>query len=362
MGHWFAKQALGGLALLALGCSGRDILLNTNNGGAAGGGDLLNPPASGGSSGGGDSTGGSFYGDVGGRADGIDYSGSGEAGRSGWVAYDADLDLLGYPGRHIQIATTDGQCGRPLTKGSAQEKQPAFSADGKQIAFASDSSGTFQIYVMDVASGRRTQITNEADGASYPSWSPTGKKIAYVTGDIEDQTTSNVAMLVDTATLETIALTAAQHPPYTWSAFASDDLLLIGNKVSLIGIHTDTLAQYDAVPITSRIANPTSPSISPDGAHYVFSDYCGRQQLYIARVDGKTGDTCANATPLAAIEEGLISASWGPSGYVAAETGHHDIALVPSDGSLGIKFLVGTPAAERNPAFAPSSFRFNCSL
>src|SRR6188768_1920377 len=38
MGHGVAKHALGGLALLAFGCSGGDILLNTEHTGGAGGG------------------------------------------------------------------------------------------------------------------------------------------------------------------------------------------------------------------------------------------------------------------------------------------------------------------------------------
>jgi hypothetical protein len=58
---------------------------------------------------------------------------------------------------------------------------------------------------------------------------------------------------------------------------------------------------------------------------------------------------------LAANSDGLITASWGPNCYIAAETSHHDIVLVPSDGSLGIKVLVNTSQPERNPAFAPAS-------
>ncbi|MEI9940466.1 MAG: hypothetical protein WDO69_24900 [Pseudomonadota bacterium] len=362
-----AKQALCGLALLAFGCSGHDIKLSTGSGAGAGGGDDLGGEVggsgpSGRAGGGGDSTGGSYSGDVGGRADGP-MSETGEAGRSGWIAYDADLDAFGSTGRHIRLATADGACIRPLTDGAAQEKQPAFSADGKQIAFASDSTGIFQIYVMDLANGQRAQMTNEPQGASFPSWSPNGQTIAFVTGDVEDRrNSSSSVMLVDTATKKTSVLTAETEPPYTWSAFDSDTLLLVGNSASLVGIHTDTLAQYDVVPFNSRIPNPASPSISPDRTRYVFSDYCGGQnQLYIARVDGKTGDTCANAMPLASSSDGLISASWGPTGYAAAETTHHDIVLVPSDGTLGIKVLVNTAAPERNPAFAPTSVSINCT-
>jgi WD40 repeat protein len=361
MGRWKAKHALGGLALLALGCSGRDISLSTTRDQVGSGG----LDASGGGSNVGGSSNIDWSASTGGNSSGSDtrdQTASGEAGRSGWIAYDADLEAVGFPGRHIRLATMDGVCNRELTDSAAQEKQPAFSADGKQIAFASDATGTFQIYVMDLATGRRTQMTNAPEGASYPSWSPSGKKIAYVTGDVEDHLNlSNSAMLLDTATLETTALTDTQEPPFTWSTFVNDDLLLIGHRLDLVGIHIDPLSLYLAVPFKGRSPQLASPPVSPDGSRFVVSDFCGAQQLYVLRVDGTTGDTCSNAMPLATHSDELISASWGPSGYIAAETGRHDIVLVPGDGTPGIRVLVNTQFPERNPAFAPASAYLNCN-
>jgi Tol biopolymer transport system component len=277
----------------------------------------------------------------------------------GFVAYDAAP--TSEQGKHIQVIAGDGSCQHALTSGAAQEKEPAFSADGMKLAFASDSSGTFQIWSMDLSSGKREQLTELADGATYPSWSPDGKSVAFVTGDNEDQyNNASAVMLVDTQTLATRQLAPSAQPPYSWSAFATSDLLLIGNQSTLIGIHTDTLEQYAVVPLNGRIPEPTSPSISPDGTHYVFSDYCDKQELFVGLVNGKTGDTCANAFKLAPNADGLRSASWGPYGYVAAETETHDIVLVPSDGSSGIRVLVATPAAERNPAFAPTTALITC--
>ena len=92
-----------------------------------------------------------------------------------------------------------------------------------------------------------------------------------------------------------------------------------------------------------------------------YSAQAAGKQVFLARVDGTTGETCANATRLAANSDGLITASWGPAGYIAAETSHHDIVLVPSDGSPGIQVLVNTTQPERNPAFAPASVSLACT-
>lgn len=62
--------------------------------------------------------------------------------------------------------------------------QPAWSPDGRSIAFASDyADGNFEIHVMDLSSGNVSQLTNslaEVGGyASSPDWSPDGSKIVY---------------------------------------------------------------------------------------------------------------------------------------------------------------------------------------
>jgi len=390
MGQEFSQYALGGVLLLAFGCSGQDIRFSTATAGAPNGGGSVgqqptNSDLGGGGSAGGGSKGGSYFGGngndeaIGGSAgdDAILDNAAGAAGspdpgpgpgpeHGGWLAYDIDLsDAFGV--RQIQLVRADGACGRQLVPVAGHAKQPAFSANGKKLAYAYDGTGTFQIYVMDLESGDRTQLTNEAEGATYPSWSPSGNSIAFVTGDTEDQfhdgvnsnDSSSTVKLVDTQTLMTTTLTEVGHPAYTSSAFAGESLLLAGNAVSIVGIHTDTLAHYDL--ITGGITDASSPAISPDGSRYAYSYTCGAaKQLFLARVDGTTGETCSKATPLATNSDGLITASWGPAGYIAAETLHHDIVLVPSDGSPGIQVVVNTAQPERNPAFAPASVNFDC--
>jgi serine/threonine-protein kinase len=61
----------------------------------------------------------------------------------------------------------------------ARETTPALSPDGKWLAYASDESGTFEIYVRpfpDVSTAR-WQISTA--GGSYPLWSRSGKELFY---------------------------------------------------------------------------------------------------------------------------------------------------------------------------------------
>lgn len=68
--------------------------------------------------------------------------------------------------------------GFPL--GSGGGDTPTWSPDGTKIAFTGTRGTATQIFVADLLTGNSTQITNMADGAYDPSWSPAGDHIAFV--------------------------------------------------------------------------------------------------------------------------------------------------------------------------------------
>jgi dipeptidyl aminopeptidase/acylaminoacyl peptidase len=65
---------------------------------------------------------------------------------------------------------------------------PQVSPNGRRVAFTigdvkvDDNRAVTQIYVIQLAGGETKQLTSGAGSASSPRWSPSGKKIAYVTG------------------------------------------------------------------------------------------------------------------------------------------------------------------------------------
>jgi len=57
---------------------------------------------------------------------------------------------------------------------------PAWSPDGKRVAFVSARSGNWELYVIDASGGKETRLTDNRAVDVAPTWSPDGKKLAFL--------------------------------------------------------------------------------------------------------------------------------------------------------------------------------------
>jgi Tol biopolymer transport system component len=72
--------------------------------------------------------------------------------------------------------------GKPqaLTNDKFYKEDPAWSHDGKQIAYSSDKAGTEDIYILDMATKTEKRVTTSPDSAEVSvAWSPDGKTLAF---------------------------------------------------------------------------------------------------------------------------------------------------------------------------------------
>ncbi len=66
-----------------------------------------------------------------------------------------------------------------ITFDSGLQSEPTWSPDGQFIAYSSDRSGNFDIWVQQVSGGNPVQITNDPAHDWQPHWSPDGKQIVF---------------------------------------------------------------------------------------------------------------------------------------------------------------------------------------
>jgi Tol biopolymer transport system component len=91
-----------------------------------------------------------------------------------------------YLDNEIYVINADGSGLRRLTRNSANDLYPAWSPDGKTIAFASgrDSGDRdFELYVMDADGSHQRRLTRSRRNEERRSaWSPDGRKILFESG------------------------------------------------------------------------------------------------------------------------------------------------------------------------------------
>src|SRR5262249_12542012 len=80
---------------------------------------------------------------------------------------------------NIYLVNAKGENAKNLTKSESENSYPAWSPNGKKIAFASDRDGAMNIYVMDADGSNVKQLTKSTERTRAPAWSPDGKKIAF---------------------------------------------------------------------------------------------------------------------------------------------------------------------------------------
>jgi TolB protein len=194
-----------------------------------------------------------------------------------------------------------------ITKGEGQAFAPTFSPDGKRIAYASNKSGNLEIWIANADGTGAHRITTSHGSDTAPTWSPTGQEIAFTS----DRAGSPQIYLMDTEGLNVRRLTTvgnwndapSWNPSKEWSEIAYTARLEAGGfDIAVIDLATRQVRQ-----VTAGRGSCEYPSWAPNGRHLVFSCKRGNTwQITVSDREGRTIDT------LGAGAGNNVQPDWGP--------------------------------------------------
>jgi TolB protein len=194
-----------------------------------------------------------------------------------------------------------------LTNGAGQNFAPTFSPDGKRVAYASSRSGNMEIWVANADGGGARKLTSSAAADTAPTWSSTGAEIAFTS----DRSGSPQIYVMDSEGLNVRRLThvgswndaAAWNPSKEYAEIAYTARLEAGGfDIAVIDIASRQVRQ-----VTAGRGSCEYPSWAPSGRHLVFSCKRGQTwQITVANRDGSAIET------LSAGPGNNVQPDWGP--------------------------------------------------
>ncbi|MFC2158871.1 PDZ domain-containing protein, partial [Acidobacteriota bacterium] len=163
---------------------------------------------------------------------------------------------------------------RNLTNSSgAMERYPAWSPDGKNIAFFSDVSGEYELHIMDqMGTGKIDKIALDNNPSFYyvPQWSPDSSKIAYVDCHltawyIDLETKKTVKVDKDRYWGGTGDLIPSWSPDSKWLAYAKR----LNNYMGAIFLYS--LDSGKSFQITDGMSDARMPVFDANGKYLYFT-------------------------------------------------------------------------------------------
>ncbi len=145
----------------------------------------------------------------------------------------------------IYVMNDDGSHAHRLTKGDGDSDSPAWSPDGQQIAYVSTQSGEASIYSIKLSSAVTTHLLDINGFVNTLSWSPDSKLIAYMVTDSKKAHTIRITDVSDPTKTSQLTNANVQASDVSWAA--PKPIAALGSSPDSTSVTIATNASLDGI-------------------------------------------------------------------------------------------------------------------
>jgi Tol biopolymer transport system component/DNA-binding winged helix-turn-helix (wHTH) protein len=238
----------------------------------------------------------------------------------------------------------------PLTSYPGRQITPAFSPDGKQVAFAWDGekSDNFDIYVKLVNAGEPLRLTTDPAPESAPAWSPDARYIAFYR-DVSDYAEILMIPALGGAERKLGESLGCGLSGLSWSpdgkylAFADKNTPREPCSIFLLSVETGAKRKLTSPPAESLW--DSTPAFSPDGRTLAFDRYASNinDEIYLLSL-ASDGRPLGEPRRLTYDERSIFGLDWTADGrrivYSSGEIGSTSLLTIPALGGVSERAAV----------------------
>jgi tricorn protease len=193
--------------------------------------------------------------------------------RNASVSPSAARAVFEFRGEIVTVPAAKGDPRNLTHTVGVHERWPAWSPDGKSIAYFSDEGGEYRLHVAP-ADGEGKAKKHRLLGAGFyqtPVWAPDGQKIAYVDNsqslywiDLKNGKAKKIASEPNYGPAGLLTLRPAWSPDSKWIVYA------LGNKAAYHTVYAYELAADKSRPITDGLGDALDPVFDSGGKYLYF--------------------------------------------------------------------------------------------